>query len=72
MSLKEFHADKHTQADLKAFMFQVLDEEALERVYKGQDTASLKEARKLIEKSFKKLDELFTPKPKPRKRDRAV
>lgn len=72
MSLKDFHADKQLQADLKAFIFQKLDEEALERVYAGKDTAAVKEARKLIEQSFKKLNELFTPKPKPRGRDRAV
>jgi len=72
MSLKEFHADKHTQAELKAFINQSLDEEALKRVYAGKDTAAVKEARKLIESAFKKLDELFTPKPKPREKNRGT
>ena len=41
-----------------------LDAEALRRVYKGEETTALKEARDIISQSFKKLNELFTPKKK--------
>lgn len=72
MSLKEFYEDKQLQKDWAMFIVEVLDEEALKRVYAGKDTAALKEARYIIEKSFVKLNALFTPKRKARVVNRAV
>ncbi len=41
-------------------------------MYKGKDTAALKEAPDIITKSFKKLAELYTPKKKREHVDEAV
>jgi archaellum component FlaC len=64
--LKAFFEDKAAQLAWSEFILNELSEEALRRVYKGQDTAAIKEAHDIISKSFKTLGELFTPK-KPRK-----
>lgn len=66
-ALKQFFEDKQAQKEWSEFIMATLNEEALDRVYKGKDTAALAEARNIIAKSFKKLAELYTPKPKPRK-----
>lgn len=70
--LKAFFEDKEAQKAWAEFILNTLNEEALKRVYRGEDTAAVKEAHDIISASFKKLSELFTPK-KPRKpRERAV
>ncbi|TQF41171.1 hypothetical protein UNPF46_08605 [Bradyrhizobium sp. UNPF46] len=70
--LKAFFQDKEAQKEWADFIMAQLNEEALLRVYAGKDTGDLKEARNVISKSFKKLNELFTPKTNPRRRQRAV
>lgn len=72
MSLKSFYEDKQTQKEWLEFMLATLDEEALARVYRGEDTAAVKEAREIIDKAFRKLYVLFTPKRKKRQTERAV
>ncbi len=68
--LKAFFEDKAAQQAWAEFILAELNEEALERVYLGKDTTAVKEAKEVIEASFRKLNALFTPKkkrePKPR------
>lgn len=70
--LKEFYEDKQLQEEWAAFIMNVLNTEALKRVYQGKDTAALKEARDIIGKSFRELNALFTPKRPRRRSSRAV
>jgi hypothetical protein len=70
--LKAFFEDKQVQKEWAAFIMETLNEEALLRVYAGKDTAALKEARNIIAKSFRRLNELFTPKRKPKPATRSV
>jgi hypothetical protein len=72
MSLKDFYDDKQLQKDWAAFMIETLEEEALARVYAGKDTTAVKEAHDIITKSFKRLNDLFTPKRKRTVTNRAV
>jgi hypothetical protein len=65
-TLPAFFADKQAQKDWADFIMEELNAEALKRVYAGKDTVALKEARDIIGKAFKKLNELYTEK-KPRK-----
>jgi hypothetical protein len=69
--LKEFFENKAMMKAWADFIIETLNEEALERVYKGKETAAIKEAHTIISKSFKELAELFTEKPKPRTSTRA-
>jgi hypothetical protein len=69
--LKAFFHDKEAQKEWAEFIMETLNEEALLRVYGGKDTGDLKEARNIISKSFRRLNELFTPKAKPRPKQRA-
>ena len=62
--LKAFFEDKAAQKAWAEFIVNELNDEALRRVYKGEDTKALKEAHDIISKSFKSLNELFTPKKK--------
>jgi archaellum component FlaC len=62
LHLKAFFADKAAQVAWAEFIVNELNTEALKRVYAGEDTKALKEAKEIIEQSFKKLNELFTPK----------
>lgn len=71
-ALKAFFEDKQAQNEWAEFIMATLNEEALQRVYAGKDTAAIKEARVIILKSFKKLNELFSPKRKRTVPTRAV
>ena len=72
MHLKAFFHDKQARDEWNAFVSTVMDEEALKLVYAGKETAAIKEARAIINRSFKKLDELFTPKKKREPKNRSV
>lgn len=64
--LNQFYQDKATCETVKAFMKQVLDREALERVYQSKPTSDLAEAWLMIEKTFTELDALYGEKKKPK------
>lgn len=70
--LKAFFRDKTAQKEWADFIIEILNREALERVYAGKDTAAIKEAKQIIERSFKELKALFTEKPKAQVEDRGV
>ena len=65
-TLPAFFKDKQAQKDLADFIMEELNAETIKRVYAGKEVQGLKEAKDIIAQSFKKLNELFTPK-KPRK-----
>jgi hypothetical protein len=72
-ALKRFFNDKDAMRAWAEFILQTMKDEANERVFKtGKSTESLKEAQAIIDKSFIKLAQMFTPKPKPRKTRRGV
>jgi hypothetical protein len=70
--LKAFFQDKPTQEAWANFIIETLNEDALQRIYNGEDTSAVKEAREIIEKSFKRLAELCTPKRERKPRERGV
>lgn len=63
--LQLFWQDEHTRDAVKAFQIAMLEEDAIKRVFKEEDVSGLPEAKKLIEASFKRLDEVFKQKDKP-------
>jgi hypothetical protein len=71
MSLKGFFDDKQMMLEWAQFIQGTLDDQVLERVYAGKETAGYKEARDIIAKSFAKLKDQFTSKPKPPRQPRA-
>jgi len=60
--LKELYNDKAMQDAWSEFIMEVLNVEALKRVYNGGDTTAVKETREIIKKSFIQLKENFEPK----------
>lgn len=57
--LKEFYDDKAMQNAWAEFIIEVLNAEALKKVYEGEDTSAVREARNIIEKSFGQLADNF-------------
>lgn len=64
--LKAFFEDKAAQLAWADFIMDELNADILKRVYAGKEVTGLKEAKDIIGASFKRLNELFTKKPKPR------
>lgn len=66
--LQRFNGDTHTKEALIEYIHSVIDDEALERVYKKLDVSTVADARKLIDLAFEKLEDEFAikqPKPEP-------
>lgn len=57
--LQRFNADKHLKDALIAYIHDVIDDEALKRMYAGEDVSHIKDARDLIDKAFSDLEEEF-------------
>lgn len=53
--LLQFATDVHTKDAVFAFLVSYLDKEALERVYAGEETKHIKDARKVLERAFEDL-----------------
>ena len=62
-----FHQDEPTRNAVKEFQLAVLDEMVLEDCYNkgGENAKALQQTKRLIEKSFIRLDELFAKNDKP-------
>lgn len=57
--LQQFYLDEGTREEVKLFMINLLQEEAVNRVFTGKNTVGLLEARENIDKTFSKLEELY-------------
>ena len=64
--LDVFNGDRNTKEALKEFMLSVIEQEALERMFKGEDVSHIKDAKLLLDKTFEELENAFTIKQKPR------
>jgi len=64
--LDVFNGDRNTKEALKEFMLSVIEQEALERMFKGEDVSHIKDAKLLLDKTFEELENAFTIKSKPR------
>lgn len=62
--LKHFYEDEHTREAFKAFQIQVLHEMAVDKVFDKKAIAGMYEAKKVVERSFEKLEETFAPEKK--------
>ena len=65
-ALEVFNGDRNTKQALKEFMLSVIEQEALQRIFKGEDVSHIRDAKLLLDKTFEELDNAFTIKPKPR------
>ncbi|OGL46466.1 MAG: hypothetical protein A2W05_07115 [Candidatus Schekmanbacteria bacterium RBG_16_38_10] len=57
--LNQFYNDEHTREAVKAFFLEQLDKLALEKVYSGEETTGIKDAKETIERAFIELKELY-------------
>lgn len=63
--LKIFHTDEHTREAVKEFMIGQLQLMAVETVFAKGSVEGIYEARKLVDKMFNRLAELYAPLKKP-------
>lgn len=64
-TLKTFYDNETQREAVKEFMLECLNEEAVNRVMKREDTKSLADAREVVLQTFIKLKEIYGEKPKP-------
>lgn len=62
--LKQFYQQEHMRVEVYKFFKKVLDEIALDRVYKGQDVGGIKDAKEVLVKAEAKLQQQFAVKEK--------
>ena len=56
--LGKFYADFQVKAEVKAYLIEFLEKEAIRRAFSGEDTNGIKEANDIIESAFLNLDRL--------------
>lgn len=61
--LKNFYKDKHTREAVHAFLLDMLNQEAVERVLSRKEVSGLADAKEVITKAFSTLKDTYEPKP---------
>lgn len=59
--LRKFNNDVATKDEFKAFVMSVINQEALEKMYKGENVSHIKDAKELLDKAFVTLEKLYEP-----------
>jgi hypothetical protein len=67
MKLYEAAQDRGLMTELKDYFEKVLKEVAIEKVYNGDNTLPVKEAREIINAAFQNIENQFSPKVEPKK-----
>ena len=62
--LKRFYENENEREAVKAFLIECLEELAIERVMKKENTDAIADAKEVIENSFTRLKEEFEETPK--------
>lgn len=57
--LRKFNGDIHTKEALLEYIHMCIADEGVRRIYAGEDVAGVKDARKLIDLSFEKLQDQY-------------
>ena len=60
--LKRFNGDGATKEALQDFIIEVINEEAIKKMYLKEDVSHIADAKELIDSAFNKLEEMFSPK----------
>lgn len=65
--LEMFYKDEHTREAVKQFQVSLLEKMAIENVFQegGKDGEAIRQAKDLVEHSFKTLSDLYAPKENP-------
>jgi len=58
-NLSRFYNDEHTREDVESYIFETLDELALEKVYDKEDTQGIADAKEAITNVFIKLGDKY-------------
>ncbi len=66
-TLKSFQDHEAMREAVKDFMMGCVNELAIEKVMKRENTESIADAKEIIEKAFIKLKELYATAPKPKR-----
>lgn len=58
--LKQFNNDEHTREAVRAFLHNILQKKAIERVFDREETKDLADAKDVIDEAFTELHELYS------------
>lgn len=61
-SLLEFWQDKDTKNNVKNYLIEYLEKEAVKKVFSREDVSAISEAKEVIDKAFDNMDLMFEPK----------
>jgi len=61
-NLQQFNQDTDTKENVRNYFIDILEKEAIRRVFDREDVTALAEAREIINKAFDNLDVLFPQK----------
>lgn len=61
-SLKTFHYNKDLEDNVKAYLIDFLEKEAIKKVFDKEDVSGFADAKDVIDKAFDNLDILFPKK----------
>ena len=63
-SLQEFYMNSDMCENVKAYLIDFLEKEAIKKVFAKEDVSAVAEAKDIIDKAFENLAVLFAAKPK--------
>lgn len=66
-SLREFYRDKDTRDNVKNYLIEFLEKEAIKKVFKREDVSAIAEAKEMIDKAWDNMSVLFDKKSKKKK-----
>ena len=58
-NLRRLNGDINTKNDLINFGYEIINQVAIERMYKGEDVSHIKDAKILIDKIFEEIDNIY-------------
>lgn len=65
-SLLNFYQDIETRDNVKNYLIEFLEQEAVRKVFAKEDISGIADAKEIIEKAFYNLEVMFEQKPKPK------
>jgi len=63
-SLRDFYQDTETKDNVRNYLIDYLEEEAIKKVFGREDVSAVADAKEIIDKAFFHLEELFDKEPK--------
>ena len=64
MTIRQLWEDKESLVEVRKFLTTFLTETGVKKMFSGEDTKAVGEAKDILDKAFDELDDMFGPKKK--------